>query len=439
MNVMEQDDTSVTAHRHDHQQGRRTNDNQEGDDGTNDVTMHDEQGDAAAGSDNDDNVDDMPKHEGPITTSTRMTSDRHQWELASNNLDGSNCEEDGHRFDSSTQASSLSFIKTVKKDGKVNEGNGQSLEKIPLPTNYENDTNTIDEQTSFQHPKEDAMNSYSQNEINGNNAAMEEVTSSMLCLSDTARTALHRDYKVGLNPHLLSNANHKPHSSVMEVDTAPSNNGAEHYNNADVASFSSPQPSSQNVSSLPTTEAAAIYPNFSSTFPMQESLCHGATILVPTSAPSSSSIHPNHDNHKRRGSGYLLLAAAEAMERTESRENAIRRAAMQLVADAATANGGSREASETSGDGGYDSHGNSNTANASTGMSQYSARLQRVFEMPSLHADQLWSSADRRRSDVDGRASMTRPMSDRRGSAENVTVSRHDDDGMRMMEPLTIL
>jgi hypothetical protein len=68
------------------------------------------------------------------------------------------------------------------------------------------------------------MNSYSQNEINGNNAVMEEVTSSMLCLSDTARTALHRDYKVGLNPHLLPNANHQPSSSAMEVDTATNKN-----------------------------------------------------------------------------------------------------------------------------------------------------------------------------------------------------------------------
>ena len=130
MNVMEHDDTSVTAHHNDHHQGSLTNDNQEGDDGTNDVTMHDEQGDAAAGSDNNDSVDVMPKHEGPITTSTRMTSDCHQWELASNNLNGSNCEEDDHRFNSSTQASSLSFIKPVEKDGKVNDGNGQLLEKF---------------------------------------------------------------------------------------------------------------------------------------------------------------------------------------------------------------------------------------------------------------------------------------------------------------------
>jgi hypothetical protein len=128
------------------------------------------------------------------------------------------------------------------------------------------------------------------------------------------------------------------------------------------------------------------------------------------------------------------------MERTESRENAIRCAAMQLVADAAAANGGSRENSEKNGDGGsgYESHCNSNAV-TSRGICQYSTRLQRVFEMPSLDADQLWSSADRHRSDVDGRASMTMPMSDRQGSAENVTVSRQDDDQMRMMEPLMIL
>lgn len=75
--------TSITAHHNDHQQGRRTNNSQEGNDGTNNIMkeasemMFDEQGDA-----NDDNVADMPKHKRPITTSMRRTSDCHHWELA---------------------------------------------------------------------------------------------------------------------------------------------------------------------------------------------------------------------------------------------------------------------------------------------------------------------------------------------------------------------
>lgn len=84
--------------------------------------------------------------------------------------------------------------------------------------------------------------------------------------------------------------------------------------------------------------------------------------------PSSalSTILPNDPSHERRGSGFLLLAA-EAMERSESRENAIRRAAMQLTT----------------------SSGDEGVIRGSTSNTPYSTRLQQVFEMPSLHADQF--------------------------------------------------
>ena len=69
--------TSLSALHNDHQQGRRTNDSQE-DDGPNDIMeeasemMFHKQGDA-----NDNNVDDIPKHKGPIMMSMRRISDHH--------------------------------------------------------------------------------------------------------------------------------------------------------------------------------------------------------------------------------------------------------------------------------------------------------------------------------------------------------------------------
>ena len=106
-------------------------------------------------------------------------------------------------------------------------------------------------------------------------------------------------------------------------------------------------------------------------FSMSSAPC--GTTYIPTNGsfdsnimPSlSTSVMPNDPSHERRGSGYLLLAA-EAMERTESRENAIRRAALQLE-------GGDLSASSVG------------------AACDYSTRLQQVFEMPSLHADQLSS------------------------------------------------
>ena len=50
------------------------------------------------------------------------------------------------------------------------------------------------------------------------------------------------------------------------------------------------------------------------------------------------------------------VSAAKAMEKTESRENFIQCAAMQLIADVSVTNGNSWDSTESSSDGSYDSH-----------------------------------------------------------------------------------
>ncbi len=58
---------------------------------------------------------------------------------------------------------------------------------------------------------------------------------------------------------------------------------------------------------------------------------------------------------------------------------------MQFVANAASAEGSGMESTDTGGGGdNYDSH-----SSTSTRMCWYLARLQLVFEMPSLHVNQL--------------------------------------------------
>ena len=93
----------------------------------------------------------------------------------------------------------------------MNKGNVQLLERCSLTSIQENATNTsFDDLASFQQQQEDSLNLSSQNDINENNTTMKEVASSILCLSNTAMLALNCDYKVGLNPHLLPNANNQP-------------------------------------------------------------------------------------------------------------------------------------------------------------------------------------------------------------------------------------
>lgn len=104
-----------------------------------------------------------------------------------------------------------------------------------------------------------------------------------------------------------------------------------------------------------------------------ESNYQQATAVTDNFASQSLSTMIQSDpNFERRGSGFLLLAA-EAMERSESREKAIRQAAMQITAASS------------------DSIGNA-AGTTKPSPSDYSARLQQVFEMPSLVADQLSST-----------------------------------------------
>jgi hypothetical protein len=93
---------------------------------------------------------------------------------------------------------------------------------------------------------------------------------------------------------------------------------------------------------------------------------------------SLSSFIPSNSSHERRGSGFLLMAA-EAMERTESREKAIRHAAMQIAAASSETVDNAAAAA----------------AHTMSSPSDYSARLQQVFEMPSLRADQLSTTSTR--------------------------------------------
>lgn len=89
---------------------------------------------------------------------------------------------------------------------------------------------------------------------------------------------------------------------------------------------------------------------------------------------STDEIFPEKDPaYERRGSGFLLLAA-EAMERSESRENAIRRAAMELTAAAPDVDPKSIVTSKSCSFG-------------------HSSKLQEIFEVPILHADQLSSTS----------------------------------------------
>lgn len=98
---------------------------------------------------------------------------------------------------------------------------------------------------------------------------------------------------------------------------------------------------------------------------------------------SSPQLHIDKDPaYERRGSGFLLLAA-EAMERSESRENAIRRAAMELATASASASAMRSDADP-----------NSIVTRKVSSSFDHSAKLHEVFEMPSLHADQLSSTSD---------------------------------------------
>lgn len=113
--------------------------------------------------------------------------------------------------------------------------------------------------------------------------------------------------------------------------------------------------------------------NMTSSHQQEENTYQPATpAITNTTQKSLSAMIPSDPTHERRGSGFLLLAA-EAMERNESREKAIRHAAMQIAAAS-------------------DSYVNAAAVSALPSPSDYSARLQQVFEMPSLHADQLSST-----------------------------------------------
>eukprot|EP00804_Cyclotella_cryptica_P019519 CCRYP_006667-RA/>CCRYP_006667-RA protein AED:0.06 eAED:0.06 QI:474/1/1/1/1/1/2/1893/812 len=307
-------------------------------------------------------------------------------------------------------------------------------------------------------------------------AAREEATSSMLYLSNNhnnnnaARTtSTLPPNPVGLlHSQASPNANY-PHcgaSSAMEVETMSNENGTWHVKNADATGK---EHNGREEAVVPAAASCG-----SAEFPMRNVRRedHSSTMAPPPTLSSSSSCssvqhpphhhHPHHHattttrdaDHERRGSGYLLLAA-EAMERTESRENAIRRAAMELVAAAAVAGGGDGETTDMPRF--YHTFGTTTTSttvdtSATSGrVCPYSARLQQVFEMPSLNAEQLLSSGDdphcsssrrRRSSCLDGRTSVTMSMpigsrlenheEDRRVAA----VSRQEDSiRMRRMEP----
>ena len=103
------------------------------------------------------------------------------------------------------------------------------------------------------------------------------------------------------------------------------------------------------------------------TAPYQKCKITGAASTANTFEKQPSSTRsPTDPSHERRGSGFLLLAA-EAMERNESRENAIRRAALEITA------GGGGSAT------GHD-------------IASSTDPITRLFQMPSLHADQLSST-----------------------------------------------
>ena len=185
------------------------------------------------------------------------------------------------------------------------------------------------------------MNASSHN-VNQDAATMEEATSFMLYLSkNTARPPTLPLDHVGHTSQDHANANHPnisgtESSSAMEVDATSSENRAQHskyanFNHATTSSLS--QGASQKATGNGyNPEAVVAAPK--SAFPEHTHLCDTPSIMA-VSPPSSYSIpqqfHHHHStedvDHERRGLGYLLLAA-DVMERTESREIAIRRAAL---------------------------------------------------------------------------------------------------------------